>query len=332
MLTEEPCLAHYAKDRKNIVTTDASKTGLGITLWQKQSDGEIKPMAFGSRYLNDTEKNYSIGELELLAVVWGLEKVRFNLYRKKVYLCSDHQALEPLIKRNRCNRQYSARLTRWLDRLAHFDIAIQHIAGSNLKFTDFFSKNPVEKATNEDVYDEQYLINILSEQAELNVKYGTLFADHSKSAPERTKRTEKKINNQSHRNRTFEKNRDVNENYERAKSASTKRRQKVKTESPIRNANSNCIQNSKYLKELPLFKNEMDRDYFHWGATAEIMEIIGKRRKSPETLRLVERRLEISRPGTMRRKFDMNAQRQIWVHQDRIREVAKKSRRSMGNY
>ena len=40
MLTEEPALAHYAKDRDVIVTTDASKTGLGITLWQKQADGE----------------------------------------------------------------------------------------------------------------------------------------------------------------------------------------------------------------------------------------------------------------------------------------------------
>ena len=145
------------------------------------------------------------------------------------------------------------------------------------------------------------------------MKYGTLIADQSKSAPVRTKRTEKKLNNQSHQNRTFEKNRDVNENYERTKSASTKRGRKVKTESSTRNSNSNCIQNSKRLKELSLFKNEMDRDFFHCGATAEIMEIIRKRRKSPETLRLVERRLEISRPGTMRRKFDMNAQRQIWV-------------------
>ena len=57
MLTEEPCLAHYAKDRENIVTTDASKIGLGKTLWQKQSGGEIKPIAFGSRYLNDSKKN-----------------------------------------------------------------------------------------------------------------------------------------------------------------------------------------------------------------------------------------------------------------------------------
>ena len=57
MLTEEPELAHYGKDRDNIVTTDASKTSLGITLWHKQADGELKPIAFGSRFLNDSGKN-----------------------------------------------------------------------------------------------------------------------------------------------------------------------------------------------------------------------------------------------------------------------------------
>ena len=41
MLTEEPALSHYAKDGDNIVTTDASETGLGITLWQRQADGEL---------------------------------------------------------------------------------------------------------------------------------------------------------------------------------------------------------------------------------------------------------------------------------------------------
>ena len=39
MLTEGPCLANYAKDKQMIVTMDASTTGLGITLWQKQDDG-----------------------------------------------------------------------------------------------------------------------------------------------------------------------------------------------------------------------------------------------------------------------------------------------------
>ena len=61
MLTKEPALAHYAKDRDYIVTTDASKTGLGITKWQKQAGGELKPIAIGSRFLDDSEKNYSIG-------------------------------------------------------------------------------------------------------------------------------------------------------------------------------------------------------------------------------------------------------------------------------
>ena len=35
MLTEGPCLPQFAKDKDNIVTTDASMKGLGITLWQK---------------------------------------------------------------------------------------------------------------------------------------------------------------------------------------------------------------------------------------------------------------------------------------------------------
>ena len=73
-LTQIPYLAHYAKDKDNFVTTEAGKTGLGNTLWQKQNNGEIKLVACGSRYLNDTEKTYSLGELELLAVVCGLEK------------------------------------------------------------------------------------------------------------------------------------------------------------------------------------------------------------------------------------------------------------------
>ena len=49
MLTEGPCLANYAKDKDSIITTDASTTGLGITIWQKQDNGNTKPTAYGSR-------------------------------------------------------------------------------------------------------------------------------------------------------------------------------------------------------------------------------------------------------------------------------------------
>ena len=57
----------------------------------------------------------------------------------------------------------------------------------------------------------------------------------------------------------------------------------------------------------------MDRNYIHWGALSEIIKLIRDRMKSPETLRFVERRLEIARLGTMRRRYVLNAHRTIRV-------------------
>ena len=56
-LTKLPCLENYNENKENIVTTDASKTGLGIALSQKQGNNELKLIAFASRYLNDADKN-----------------------------------------------------------------------------------------------------------------------------------------------------------------------------------------------------------------------------------------------------------------------------------
>ena len=56
-ITEKPCLAYYSSIRPNTLTTDASTKGLGATLWQEQDNGDLKPVAFASRFLSDTEKN-----------------------------------------------------------------------------------------------------------------------------------------------------------------------------------------------------------------------------------------------------------------------------------
>ena len=92
----------------------------------------------------------------------------------------DPQILEPLIKRNRCNKQSSARLKRWRDRLTQFDKSMKLIAGSNLKFTDYLSRNPVGGATPEENYDEEYVTNKLTGQVESNLKYGPIIANQSK--------------------------------------------------------------------------------------------------------------------------------------------------------
>ena len=84
-ITEIPCLENFARAIENVVSTDSNRTGRRITLWQKQNDDTIRPIAFTSRYLNNAQKNYSIGELELLAVVWGLGKFAFT-YTVKWYI------------------------------------------------------------------------------------------------------------------------------------------------------------------------------------------------------------------------------------------------------
>ena len=57
----------------------------------------------------------------------------------------------------------------------------------------------------------------------------------------------------------------------------------------------------------------MDRNMqYHWGATSDIMRIINNRDNSPETQKLVDRRIEIVKPGSMRVKRD-NQGGEHWV-------------------
>ena len=190
-ITEIPCLAQYNSDYPNIIT-DASTKGLGATLWQKP-DEKLKPIGFVNRFLSDTEKKYAINELELLAVVWELEHFRLNIYGKPIKLLTDHQALEPLIKRNRSNKTYSARLTRWLDRLAHFTINVNHIAVEHSAFTDYLSRNPTAPSQAYEAYDEKYVINNILPHYKFLSKYGCLSNQMDQS--EKVNEIEHKTNN-----------------------------------------------------------------------------------------------------------------------------------------
>ena len=55
--------------------TDASQEGLGAALSQPGEQGE-QTIAYASRSLSKTDRNYSTTELEGLAVKWGTWKMR----------------------------------------------------------------------------------------------------------------------------------------------------------------------------------------------------------------------------------------------------------------
>ena len=162
------------------------------------------------------------------------------------------------------------------------------------------------RGTPDENYDEEYVINILAEQVELNLKYGQLFADQSKCSKRITERTKKNSEHktehktdQSQLNRTFENKSHVNETEQNKKTTSGQ--SDISTPKDSQTSN---IEN---------FDN-MDRENFYqWGATREIMDIIRRRNNSPETRRLVEQRNALSRPGTLRRRYDTQTQRTIFA-------------------
>ena len=95
-LTTAPILAYPNFDLDFVLETDASYHGLGAVLAQKLADQKLHPVAFGSRALSLAEKNYSVTELETLAVVWAIKHFHAYLYGNNVKVVTDHSAVKTL--------------------------------------------------------------------------------------------------------------------------------------------------------------------------------------------------------------------------------------------
>ena len=87
-------LINFDPTRPTELHTDASRTnGLGYMLMQKENDA-WKMVSCGSRFISDTERRYSMVELELLGVVWALQKTSLYLLGMKTFqVVVDHKPL-----------------------------------------------------------------------------------------------------------------------------------------------------------------------------------------------------------------------------------------------
>ena len=74
-----PVLAYADYTKPFVLHTDASTTGLGAVLYQKQEDGKERVIAYASRTLNKSERNYDAHKLEFLALKWAITD-RFHEY------------------------------------------------------------------------------------------------------------------------------------------------------------------------------------------------------------------------------------------------------------
>jgi len=100
-----PVLASSDLDKEFRVEADALNYATGGVLLMKCSDELWRPVAFISKLLSDTERNYEIHDKEILAVVRCLEAWRHFLEETvvKFEIWTDHKNLEYFMKVQKLN-------------------------------------------------------------------------------------------------------------------------------------------------------------------------------------------------------------------------------------
>ncbi|UYV72920.1 hypothetical protein LAZ67_10001186 [Cordylochernes scorpioides] len=137
-LTQHPILHLYKEGLPCQVYCDASTLGIAGILKQVHPDGNVYPVQYFSRTLRPHEKNYSISELECLAIVESVEKFRIYLMGRKFTIFSDHHALQWL----KTIKNPSGRLFRLSLRLSSYEYEVRYIKGKLQYEADLLSRNP----------------------------------------------------------------------------------------------------------------------------------------------------------------------------------------------
>jgi len=140
IFTSKPVLAAPDLDKEFRVEADTSNYATRGVLSMKCSDEKWKPVAFISKSLSDTERNYEIYDKEMLVVIRCLEAWRHFLegVAVKFEIWTDYKNLEYFMKAQKLNR----RQARWALYLSKFDFTLKHVPGSKIGKADSLSRRP----------------------------------------------------------------------------------------------------------------------------------------------------------------------------------------------
>jgi hypothetical protein len=132
-LQSAPFLKIPDRSQPFFLYTDASNTALGAVLHQRDSDASERPVAFFSRSLSTAEKNYTVHDKELLAVVEACKHWRHLLLgtKDRVQVFTDHEALAFFTKPQLLNQ----RQIRWGEVLSGFNLKYTHIPGKKKHYS-----------------------------------------------------------------------------------------------------------------------------------------------------------------------------------------------------
>ncbi|RVX07090.1 Retrovirus-related Pol polyprotein from transposon 17.6 [Vitis vinifera] len=117
------------------VMCDASDFAIGAILGQRE-DGKPYVIYYGSKTLNEAQRNYTTTKKELLVVVFSLDKFRAYLVGSFIVVFTDHSALKYFLTK----QEAKARLIRWILLLQEFNLQIKDKKGVENVVADHLSR------------------------------------------------------------------------------------------------------------------------------------------------------------------------------------------------
>ena len=136
LLASYPILQQIDPSRELRLTCDASDYAIGSILGQRDDQKREYSNNNSSRLLTDAERNYTVSEKELLAIIFGIKANRMYLMGRKFTIVTDHSALIWLLSL----KDPTARLARWAIYLQAYDFDIEHRAGIKNSNADYISR------------------------------------------------------------------------------------------------------------------------------------------------------------------------------------------------
>ncbi len=125
-LLSSSVLTHYDVALSLRLAEDASAYRVGAVISHVMPDGAERPIAFASRTLSDSEKNYAQVEKEALSLVFGIKRFHTYLYGRPFTLITDHKPLTAILGAKKGIPPLSAaRLQRWANLLSAYRYEIE---------------------------------------------------------------------------------------------------------------------------------------------------------------------------------------------------------------
>ena len=139
-LVSQPIIGYADMGKDFYLTTDASITGIGYVLSQRDANNKEVVIAYGGRALHGSEIRYSTSEHEMLALKEGTKTYAPYLEDKPFTIFTDHQ---PLTSLNKFQPQ-TKRLNDMALSLQSFTFKVKHKPGRTISNADTLSRRPYD--------------------------------------------------------------------------------------------------------------------------------------------------------------------------------------------